>query len=130
VSLDWVTWEHENEDEDQSSTPLNNNIATLIILPGLTGGKIDTYVTNVCMEALKKKFRVVIYQNRVLSDKVVLPEIGYLDLFEDLGEALTLIERKYPDNKIFAIGYSYGANLLTKFLGTKNFFQKNQKKQN
>jgi len=81
----------------------------------------ERYIKNITYHGLKKGFRVVVYNNRMLS-----PELSFENnntpfcIFEEFDSALRIIENKYPDAKIFAIGFSYGANKLTRFLGSKN----------
>jgi len=43
----------------------------------------------------------------------------YVDFYEDINNSLKKIKNK-NNNSIFAIGYSYGGNLLTGYLGNKN----------
>ena len=92
----------------------------LIILPGLTGDGNEDYIFNICCEALKNNYNPIIYNNRMLSDKIVLQKGVYLNLIDEFDSAVNFIEKKFPKRKIFALGFSYGANKLLHFLGLKN----------
>jgi len=117
-SLIWGSFSKEAEKCFKTEDDINMPI--LIVLPGITGDDSDNYINRICYEGLKNNYKVVIYNNRMLSDQIVLhPEI-HLDLIEEFESAVSLIEKKYPERKIFAIGFSYGANKLLNFLGTRN----------
>jgi len=56
---------------------------------------------------------------RTLSNEIKMPKNKYVDFYEDINNSLIKIRNKNK-NPIFGIGYSYGANLLTGYLGNKN----------
>ena len=92
----------------------------LFILPGITGKYDDSYVKNLVIEGLNNNLDVVIFQMRTLSDKMRMPKNNkYVNFIEDINNSLKEV-KKINSNTLFAIGYSYGANLLTGYLGTKN----------
>ena len=92
----------------------------LFILPGITGKYDDSYVKNLVIEGLNNNLDVVIFQMRTLSDKMRMPKNNkYVNFIEDINKSLKEV-KKINSNALFAIGYSYGANLLTGYLGTKN----------
>ena len=98
----------------------NHKNPVLFVLPGITGKCCDSYVQNICYEGLKNNFDVVVFQMRTLSNEMKMPKNGkYINFYEDINNSLIKIKIK-NNNSIFAIGYSYGANLLTGYLGTKN----------
>ena len=98
---------------------INHNSPVLFIMPGITGKCSDPYVKNIIGEGLLKEFDVVIYQMRTLSPEMKMPKNGYVNFCDDINNSLKKVRNKNK-NKIFAIGYSYGANLLTTYLGSKN----------
>ena len=115
TSIFWACFE--NSKNNFSSNHMN---PVLFILPGITGKYDDSYVLNIIFEGLKNNFDVVIFQMRTLSDEMKMPENGkYVDFYEDINNSLIKIKNK-NNNPIFGVGYSYGANLLTGYLGQKN----------
>ena len=115
VCLDWIKYEDIN----------NENNPILIIFPGLTGSIDDAYVINLANECIiNGGFNTCIYQMRLLSDKLKVDK-NYLFLIDDIYETLDEIRKEYGENKnIYGIGFSYGANQLTKYLGQKNYIKK------
>ena len=110
TTLYWATYEQNK---------FNHNNPVLFVMPGITGKIEDPYVKNIMGEGLLKNFDVVVYQMRTLSPEMKMPKNGYVNFIEDVNNSLKKVQNKNK-NKIFAIGYSYGANLLTTYLGTKN----------
>ena len=115
VCIDWIKYEGIN----------NENNPILIIFPGLTGCIEDPYVLNIANECIiKGQFNTFIYQMRILSEKLKVNK-RYLFLMDDIDETLDEIRKEYGENKIiYAIGFSYGANQLVKYLGTINNIKK------
>ena len=115
VCLDWIKYEGVN----------NENNPILIIFPGLTGSIDDPYVINLANECIiNGGFNTCIYQMRLLSEKLKV-EKRYLFLIDDIDETLDEIRKKYGESRnIYGIGFSYGANQLTKYLGQRNYIKK------
>jgi predicted alpha/beta-fold hydrolase len=97
----------------------NSSNPVLLILPGITGHYYDEYVKNVVTTGLEYNFDVVIFQMSTLSNNMKLKKGKCLDFYEDLNNSLKKIKEK-NNNNLYAVGYSYGANLLTGYLGSKN----------
>jgi len=116
VCIDWINY----EGIETKNKPI------LIIFPGLTGCIDDAYVINIANECIVNcGFNVCIYQMRVLTEKVKINK-RYLFLIDDIDETLDDIRKEYGEKiKIYAVGFSYGANQLVKYLGQKN--NKNKK---
>ena len=109
-----IIWASYNNDPNIHSKPI------LLILPGITGKTSDFYVKNIVVEGLDNNFDIVIYQMRTLSHKMKMPQNNkYVDFIEDINNSIKVI-KKVNNNKLYAIGYSFGANNLTRYLGTKN----------
>ena len=113
--LDWIKYEGINNEKN----PI------LIIFPGLTGCVDDPYVINIANEAIiKGEFNTCIYQMRLLTENLKVTK-KYLFLMDDIDEAIDEIKKIYGNDKIiYAIGFSYGANQLVKYLGQKNCINK------
>ena len=109
----------------------DNDTPILLILPGMTGTIGDPVVRNCSIEGLKKGYHVCVYQMRILSEDFGVDEKKTFRHKEDINYALDIIRSNpnYGKAKIFAIGYSYGANNLLYYLGDiHNKLDKNNKK--
>ena len=109
TSIFWASYE-------ESQIHIN---PVLLILPGITGHYNEEYIKNVITEGLNKNFDVVIFQMSTLSENMKLEKNKYIDFYDDLNNSLRKIKEK-NNNKLYAVGYSYGANLITGYLGSKN----------
>ena len=109
-----IFWAYFEKSEDIHSKQV------LFILPGITGKYNDPYIQNIAFKGLENNFDVVIFQMRTLSSEMKMPKNGkYIDFYEDINNSLIKVRNK-NQNKIFGVGFSYGANLLTGYLGNKN----------
>lgn len=90
-----------------------------LILPGITGHYHEDYIKNIIREGLNNNLDVVIFQMSTLSENMKLDKDQHIDFYEDLDNSLKRIKEK-NSNILYAVGYSYGANLLTGYLGSKN----------
>jgi predicted alpha/beta-fold hydrolase len=125
--------EYEHEDENKHGvclkwTKLNYEInkdePILFLIPGVAGREDASYIINTIAIAVKHKYRTVVYINRLVSTQINIPDNEYIDLFEDFNASLLLIKKKYPKSKIYAVGFSYGANILVNYMGTNNLESK------
>ena len=124
LKLYWPYFSEQKEIND-NDTPI------LFILPGMTGTIHDPVVKNCSIEGLKKGYHVCVYQMRIISEDFGVDEKQTFRHKEDINCALEIIRSNpnYGKAKIFAIGYSYGANNLLYYLGDiHNKLDKNNKK--
>ena len=110
TSIFWAQYENS---QNIHSNPV------LFILPGITGQYDDSYVQNIISEGLNNNFDVVVFQMRTLSSEMKMPKSRFVDFYEDINNSLIKVRNK-NQNCIYGVGYSYGANLLTGYLGNKN----------
>ena len=110
TSIFWAAYENS---QNIHSNPV------LFIMPGITGKFDDSYVQNIISEGLNNNFDVVVFQMRTLSSEMKMPKNKFVDFYEDINNSLIKIRNKNK-NYIYGVGYSYGANLLTGYLGNKN----------
>ena len=110
TSIFWAQYEN--------SKNIHSN-PVLFILPGITGQYDDSYVQNIISEGLNNNFDVVVFQMRTLSSEMKMPKNRFVDFYEDINNSLIKVRNK-NQNCIYGVGYSYGANLLTGYLGNKN----------
>ena len=109
----------------------NDNTPILLILPGMTGTINDPVVRNCSIEGLKRGYHVCVFQMRIISEDFGVDEKGHFTHKEDIDLTLDTIRANpnYGKAKIYAIGYSYGANNLLYYLGDiHSKFDKNNKK--
>jgi len=97
---------------------LGADAPVLILLPGLTGGSGDTYVQHAVIHAKKAGIRAIVFNSRGTSDSPVTTAQFYSASFTgDMKCVVAHISSKYPSSRIFAAGWSLGANILTRYLG-------------
>ncbi|PKU68209.1 embryogenesis-associated protein EMB8 [Dendrobium catenatum] len=113
VALDWVSGDERRLSPD---TPV------LVLLPGLTGGSQDTYVRHMLVRARKKGWRVVVFNSRGCANSpVTTPQFYSASFTEDLCEVVKHVSKCYPKCKIYAVGWSLGANILVRYLGQESY---------
>lgn len=99
--------------------PANNSTTPIIILfHGLAGSYKSPYVQGLMSESAKAGFASVLMHFRGCSGKENLLPRSYHS--GESGDALSWINavvKRYPNSKIFGVGYSLGGNMLLKLLG-------------
>ncbi|XP_020539554.1 embryogenesis-associated protein EMB8 isoform X2 [Jatropha curcas] len=112
VALDWVAGD---------SRRLSPDSPVLILLPGLTGGSEDSYVRHMLVRAKGKGWRVVVFNSRGCGNSPVTTPLFYSASFlGDMREVVALVTTRYPNAKIYAVGWSLGANILVNYLGQES----------
>ncbi|XP_021767914.1 embryogenesis-associated protein EMB8-like [Chenopodium quinoa] len=112
VALDWVAGDH------RKLPPLS---PVLILLPGLTGGSDDTYVRHMLIRARKLGWRVVVFNSRGCGNSpVTTPQFYSASFTGDLTEVIAHVSGRYPEAKLYAVGWSLGANILVCYLGQES----------
>jgi predicted alpha/beta-fold hydrolase len=105
-------------DSEISEEQLPEDAPVLILLPGLTGGSGDTYVQHAVLHAKEAGIRAIVFNSRATSDSpVTTPQFYSASFTGDLDCVVTHVAAKYPESRIFAAGWSLGANILTRYLG-------------
>ncbi|MQM06440.1 hypothetical protein Taro_039258 [Colocasia esculenta] len=108
VALDWVAG-------DERSLPFEAPV--LILLPGLTGGSQNSYVRHMLVRARSKGWRVVVFNSRGCDSPVTTPKLYSASFTGDLSEVVNHVSTRYPKSKVYAIGWSIGANILLQYVG-------------
>ncbi|KDN44239.1 hypothetical protein K437DRAFT_290979 [Tilletiaria anomala UBC 951] len=100
------------------------NTETLVILHGLTGGSGETYVRNIIKPLTKPKreggpgYRAIVVNFRACAHTpVTSPQLYSASKTSDLRCALLFITSAFPNAPLAGIGFSLGANVLSKYLG-------------
>lgn len=87
---------------------------------GLTGGSHESYVKSVAVQALRKRgWRIAVLNYRGCGFPSVLtsPQFYHGGYTEDVRRGIRHLRQLLPDAPLLAIGFSLGANILTKLLG-------------
>lgn len=110
VGLDWYP------DRPDIKKP---TIPTVIILHGLTGHSQTGYCRSTVNQLCKKnRFRCVVFNYRGCGGvEVLTPRTYNGGDTRDLKEVLEHIHKISPNTKLLGVGFSLGANILTKYLG-------------
>ncbi|KAJ1559439.1 hypothetical protein HK405_010632, partial [Cladochytrium tenue] len=116
LSLDWSP--SPPTPADGLSTPVH----ILVIFHGLTGGSHETYIMDVVREwtlaaPAGRNVAVVVNSRGCARTEVRTPRLYTGGGTADVRFALRSIASRYPKSPLFAVGYSLGANFLTKFVG-------------
>jgi len=105
LALDWVV----------DSNPFDE---ILIIFPGITGTCRDIYIISTIKKLEAQGVKCVVANHRgAPGTKLSTPWLYSLGSSEDIGEVFDSLLERYPFANLSALGFSLGANLLTKYLG-------------
>lgn len=106
LNLDWLS-----PPEATADSPV------MIILPGITGHSKSGYLVHMVHGAYKKGWRVVVlvYPGTDMS-KVKTARFIRTHVPHDLETTIKHIKKRYAKAPLYAVGYSMGAALLTKYL--------------
>ncbi|HUS23463.1 MAG TPA: hydrolase [Candidatus Binatia bacterium] len=89
-----------------------------VLLHGLTGGFESKYARGLARELLSRGWRCVLLQFRGAgAEPNRLPRFYHHGETGDLRELLAELRRREPGTKLYAVGWSLGANVLLKYLG-------------
>ncbi|KAA6391131.1 MAG: putative AB-hydrolase YheT [Streblomastix strix] len=89
---------------------------------GINGGSSESYLQHIglrCIREKKWRFVCVIFRGCCGTKLTTLRTYngGYS---EDIHQTIKTINQRYTNSKIFILGYSLGANTITKYLGEQN----------
>jgi hypothetical protein len=95
-----------------------NNTPIVILFHGLAGSFESPYIQGIMRALSSNGFSTVLMHFRGCSGKENLKARSYHSGdTQDALEFISSIKERYPQSKLFAIGYSLGANMLLKLLG-------------
>jgi len=90
----------------------------VVLFHGLTGSFQSSYIQGAMNLLSKNDFHAVVMHFRGCSGKDnILPRSYHSGDTGDAKEFINYLNKKYPKNQIFAVGYSLGGNMLLKLLG-------------
>lgn len=95
-----------------------SNTPILVIFHGLEGNSQSQYAKSLLGAAISKGWHGVVINFRGCSGEPNrLPRVYYAGDTKEIDSMLTRVRAIYPDNPIYAVGYSLGGNALLKWLG-------------
>lgn len=100
----------------------NHTITTpiVILFHGLAGSYKSPYIQGAMQALHAADFSTVLMHFRGCSGiDNILPRSYHSGETGDANEYITMLSQRYPNAKVFAVGYSLGANMLLKLLGEK-----------
>eukprot|EP00435_Cladocopium_sp_Y103_P039367 s1037_g10.t1 len=105
VSLDW--WQQQRSDRP-----------VVLVLPGMANSSRSIYIRYTMARLDEAGFQAVAMNYRAVEHlEITSPHLGCADTWKDLPEVLDVIEETCPKQPIFAMGFSMGGTILTKYLG-------------
>ncbi|KAI7829125.1 Alpha/Beta hydrolase protein [Kickxella alabastrina] len=111
IGLDWSPPFTQMPEDDRPIVVLSH---------GLSGGSQETYVQTAikALTSAPYNFRTVVVNFRGCAGVKLTTHVLYNGGFtSDYGIAVEYIKGRFPQSKLVAIGYSLGANLITKYVG-------------
>ncbi|ORX73875.1 hypothetical protein DL89DRAFT_5302 [Linderina pennispora] len=98
----------------QRPTPL------VLLVPGIAGCSFDYYSRSFIQEIQRAPYgyQVAVLQSRGVNGvDLVTPKMFHGGLTDDIREYVSYLVQEHPDTPIIGIGFSLGANMLTKYVG-------------
>ncbi|PRP82412.1 hypothetical protein PROFUN_10112 [Planoprotostelium fungivorum] len=132
VTLDWTSLfgeEHKQQIHGEqhgrisksSETPQvrsQTDVPTVIIMHGLTGGSNESYVRHAVQEARKQGFNSIAFNYRGAAGTQLANTVMYSGAqTHDVRAVVKHLKASLPNSPLFAVGFSLGANILTKYVG-------------
>ncbi|EGR30500.1 hypothetical protein IMG5_130510 [Ichthyophthirius multifiliis] len=99
-----------------------NNKKLIIVFPGLVSSTNEPYIQNIMSKMYMEGYKVCLINDRIYTNRdpcktIELPENEYFSFVKDCREVINIIKQEYQDYQFYAIGHSFGANTLAKYLG-------------
>lgn len=111
VSIDWPSYPNKPENNDEE-TPI------VICLHGISGNSKVNYMTHLTAKVLEKGWRQACFNARGCGGTDLTTPRGFnAEYTEDVREIVNYIHTEHPKAPLFCVGFSLGANILTKYLG-------------
>jgi uncharacterized protein len=124
VDVDWTDagesflQQQQLSEEISTTTEAEQNKPILVIFHGLEGNSQSQYAKSLLGAAISKGWQGVVVNFRGCSGEPNrLPRVYYAGDSLEVNTMLSKVRAIYPDNPIYAVGYSLGGNALLKWLG-------------
>ncbi|KAA1474448.1 AB-hydrolase YheT [Dentipellis sp. KUC8613] len=106
------------------STSSNATSPVLLVTHGLTGGSHEAYVRAAIKHLTSLRldcgvtFAIVVLNSRGCNQTpVTSPKLSHAGVTDDIRHAILWISASFPTSPIYGLGFSVGANTLTKYAG-------------
>lgn len=92
---------------------------TLVICPGICNSSESVYIRRVVYHAQLQGFRVAVLNHvgALKREIITSPRIFNVGDTTDYGLMVEDLLKRYPATSLISVGFSMGANLVTKYLG-------------
>ncbi|GJJ12386.1 hypothetical protein Clacol_006628 [Clathrus columnatus] len=107
---------------------ISNDITIVLMLHGISGGSNEAYVRSVLRHVCAPKYEGGLgYRGVVMNFRgcgnvpLTSPQLYSAGYTDDLRATILYLRKKYPKAKILGIGFSLGANVLTRYLGEEGY---------
>jgi predicted alpha/beta-fold hydrolase len=97
--------------------PSNNDENIVCILSGVCGGSQEVEIKHFVNSCIQSGFRPVVINYRGAQTELLTYKFGLET--PDIEAVLNHVQDKYPQSKLFGVGFSLGSNLLLNYLGEK-----------
>eukprot|EP00884_Botryococcus_braunii_P019369 jgi/Botrbrau1/6115/Bobra.331_2s0010.1 len=110
VAIDWFR----QCDLNQALPP---DTPVLVVFHGLTGGSHEGYCKGMCSAAYARGWRSAVFNYRGCAGLPLTSPKTYSAAFtDDAHMAVEAVQQQFPDAPLFAVGFSLGSVILTKYL--------------
>ena len=102
-------------------TPQFTDDVTMAICPGICNSSESVYIRRVVYHAQLQGYRAAVLNHIGALNTVTItsPRIFNYGTTGDYHLMVTEILKRFPTTKVICVGFSMGANLVTKYLGEK-----------
>ncbi|KAJ2809542.1 hypothetical protein H4R20_000044 [Coemansia guatemalensis] len=119
VSIDW----YPGRSSSDGSSDAESTQPIAIVIPGLGGSSYEYHIRSLAKhlaESSRSKIRVAAINHRG-SGRTPLTSSKLYNAYDtsDLHEIVEYISESFPKSRIVCIGFSMGANILTRYMGEK-----------
>ncbi|OQS03902.1 serine protease family S33 [Thraustotheca clavata] len=120
VSLDWAIPSSITGKGNDDSTLNDESIPTVLLLHGLSGGSHEEYMMQTAEKLVRRGYRVVVMNARGCANTpVTTPKLFCPAYTQDVREVVAYLraQHMHSTTPFLAVGFSLGANILTKYVG-------------
>ncbi|KAL4476789.1 hypothetical protein ABPG72_010626 [Tetrahymena utriculariae] len=114
-----VDWAYSDDKQLERTPKLNKMIC---IFPGLVSSINEPYIINILAKCYKHGYEVCLLNDRLYTNRdngrgVSFPKNKPFTFVDDYKKILEIIKEQYQGYTFYAIGHSFGANTLARYLG-------------